>query len=312
MFKGSISKLAIFGILSTLTVPTIATQGTNPNLAKGGAFSKLSAEQIKAKKNNRIYLSQDAARTISSDPLFPYRARPLYSFVGAEHFPTPQISIGFVAVYTHEKDVYSRPQNNVVSANEVANVSGILPYISYLFKPQWLVTAQAGGYVEEYKGTSVSTTGAINRVRNQVFTPHAGGYLTWIGQEATYSATLRGGIYYTNQRFRSTISSSNQFSPTRHFEASAVALSSRLKYNPGHGSFWDAFLHVEAHRRIFAGARPGVWHPDNGRQNLLYQVGPGVHFRLNETWEVRFLALHTVGFGYSKEERIGIRLRAAI
>jgi len=312
MFKGSIKKLAIFGILSTLTMPAMAAQATNPNLSKGGAFSKLSAEQLKAHKTMRLYLSQDVARTISSDPLFPYRARPLYSFIGAEYFPIPQISLGFVAVYTHEKDVYSRLQNNITRSDTVANVSGVLPYISYLIKPQWLITAQAGGYVEEYKGTSVSTTGATNRLRNQVFTPHAGAYVTWIGREAMYTGTLRGGIYYTNQRFRSTISSSNQFSPTRHFEVAAAALSSRLKYNPGHGSFWDAFLHIEAQHRIFAGARPNIWHPDNGRQNMLYQFGPGAHFRLNDTWEIRVLALHTVGFGYTKEERIGIRLRAAI
>jgi hypothetical protein len=312
MFKRLIKNLPILGVLCSLIAPINAGQPVNPNIIyKPTIFSKLSAEQIKAKKNSRLYLSQDAARTISSDPLFPYRARPLYSFIGFEHFPTPQLSLGFVAVYTHEKDVYSRNQNNTVSANTVANVSGVLPYISYLIKPQWLITAQAGGYIEEYKGTTISTTGATNRLRNQVFTPHAGGYVTWIGPEATYGVTVRGGAYYTNQRFRRTIDSSGTFSPTRHFEASAVALSSRLKYNP-ENTFWNAFLHVEAQFRIFAGARPNIWYPDNGRQNLLYQVGPGAHFKLNETWEVRLLALHTVGFGYAKEERIGIRLRAAI
>jgi hypothetical protein len=312
MFKGSIKKLPLLGMLCTLTTPTIAGQPINPNIIyKPTIFSKLSAEQIKAKKNSRLYLSQDVARTISSDPLFPYRARPLYSFIGFEHFPTPQLSLGFVTVYTHEKDVYSRNQNNVANSNTVVNVSGILPYISYLVKPQWLVTAQAGGYIEEYKGTSTSTTGESNRLRNQVFTPHAGGYVTWIGPESTYEVTLRGGAYYTNQRYRSTIDSVGRFSPTRHFEASAVALSSRLKYNP-ENTFWNAFLHIEGQCRIFAGSRPGVWHQDNGRQNLFYQVGPGAHFKLNETWEVRLLALHTVGFGYTKEERIGIRLRAAI
>lgn len=312
MFKGSISKLSILGILSSLAMPITAAQPTTPNMIyKPTTFSKLSAAQLKAHKSSRIYLSQDVARTISSDPLFPYRARPLYSFIGFEHFPNPQLSLGLVAVYTHEKDVYSRPQNNTVRANTVANVSGILPYISYLFKPQWLATIQAGGYVEEYKGTSVSTTGATTRVRNQVFSPHAGAYVTWIGPDYKYSATLRGGAYYNNQRFRSTIDNFGTFNVTRHFEVAATSISTRLKYKPDN-PFWDAFLHAEAQFRVFAGARPGIYHPDNGRQNLLYQVGPGAHFRLNDTWEVRLLALHTVGFGYTKEQRIGIRLRAAI
>jgi hypothetical protein len=148
MVKGSIKKLPILGILSALSMPTIAGQPANPTINfKPTVFSKLSAEQLKAKKSSRLYLSQDMARTISSDPLFPYRARPLYSFFGFEHFYTPQLSLGFVAVYTHEKDVYSRNQNNVINANTVSNVSGLLPYISYLIKPQWLLTAQAGAYI---------------------------------------------------------------------------------------------------------------------------------------------------------------------
>lgn len=311
MLKGSVNKLVIAGIVGVITVPIAASQITNTNLLiKPGVFSKLTTEQLKASKNSRLYLSQDMARTINSDPLFPYRSRPLYSLVGYEYFPTPQLSLGFVAVYTYQKDVFSRPAN-AVRSDVVARVSGIAPYISYLIKPQWLITAQVGGNIEDYKGTSVNAVGAVNRVRNQVFTPNAGGYVTWISPETKYAATLRGGIYYINQRFRSTIDSNAQFSPTRHFETSAVAFSSRLKYKPDH-SFWDAFLHVEAQCRVFAGARPNVWHPDNGRQNLLYQIGPGAHFKLNDTWEIRVLALHTVGFGYTKEERIGVRLRAAI
>lgn len=311
MLKGSINKLAILGILGTLVMPTAAGQATNPSIVfKAGSYSKLSADQLREKKNSRLYLNQDLARTISSDPLYPYRANPLYSFIGYEYFPTPQISVGAVAVYTYEKDVYSRPVN-AIRSDTVSNVSGILPYISYLIKPQWLITAQVGGYIEDNKTTTVTTTGT-NRTRIQVFTSHAGGYVTWIGPDTMYSATVRSGIYYTNQRYRSVIYSNGRFSPTRHFESSAVALSSRLKYKPDQHSFWDAFLHIEAQFRVFAGSRPFMWHQDNGRQNLLYQVGPGVHFRLNDTWEIRLLALHTVGFGYAKEERIGIRLRAVI
>ncbi len=311
MLKGSINKLAILGILSTMAIPAAATQPINPNVIfKVGSYSKLSAEQLREKKNSRLYLSQDMSRTISSDPISPYRSRPLYSFIGYEHFPTPQISLGVIALYIYQKDVYSRPLN-ATSSNVVATSSGILPYISYLFKPQWLITAQVGGYIEDYKGTSVSPTGTT-RIRNQVFQPHAGGYVTWIGPDTMYNTTVRGGIYYSNQRFRSTIDSNGRFSPTRHFEASSVALSSRLKYRPEQHSSWDAFLQLEAQCRIFAGARPGIWRPDNGRQSLLYQVGPGAHFRLDDTWEIRVLALHIVGFGYVKEERIGIRLRAVI
>lgn len=315
MFKKSTNTFAAMGFLCSIVTqaeavaPSVVTASTPVSPTQPGIYSILTHEQLKKHKKHRLFLNQDVAHTVDSDPIFPYHANPIYSFIGYEYFFTPAFSLGAVLDYTHEKDRYTRNTNGVIKSDTVANVSGFLPYVNYLVNRTWLLTAQVGGYIESYKDTEVTPNGTI-RSREQVFTPNAEGYITWIGPDKKFTASVRGGLYYSNQRFRSLIDSTGAFFPTRHFESAAVALSARIKYYPD-DERWNAFLHVESDYRFFAGARPGVLSPDNARNTMLYQVGPGVHYKINDTWELRVLALHTIGFGYGKEERIGIRLRAA-
>lgn len=315
MFIRPASTLAALGLFCSMVtdavaeVPSANVFSPPANIEQRGNYSILSKEQVKEKRNKRFFINQDVAHTNDTDPIQPYKANPLYSFIGGEYFFTPEFSLGAVLTYTYEKDRFSNLPVGQISSNEVDNVTGLLPYINYLATPSWLLTVQAGGYVEDYKETTVTTSGTV-LTRNQVFTPDVEGYATWIGPDQKYTASVRAGAYYVNQRFRSVIDSTGFFYQTRHFESAAVAASARLKYFPD-DTFWNVFLHLEADYRIFAGARPDIYNPNGLRQNLLWQVGPGVHFKLNETWELRVLALHTVGFGYGKEERIGIRLRAA-
>lgn len=315
MFKKSAGMLATLGLFCGMTLPTIAVgsssaMSTSTISAQPGIYSILNNEQLKENKNKRFFMNQDVAHTVCSDPVFPYHANPLYSFIGYEHFFTYAFSVGAVLTYTHEKDTFTKNLPGVARSNTVGNVSGFLPYVNYLVNRSWLLTGQVGGYIEDYKSTQVNTDGSTILTRNQVFTPNAEGYVTWIGPDNKFTASIRGGFYYENQRFRSVIDSTGEFFPVRHFESGAVAASARLKYYPD-DTFWNAFLHIETDWRFFASARPDVSHPDNAMNNMLYQFGPGMHFKINDTWEVRVLALHTIGFDYGKEERIGIRLRAA-
>lgn len=316
MFMRPVKALATLGIFCGMTLATTAGQISTPSInvnqsVSPGIYSILNKEQLQEHKKWRIYANQDVARTIDSDPQFPYRSRPLYSFVGAEYFYSPRFSLGCVVVYAHQKDVYSRTLPGILSQNVLVNSGGILPYANYMVSPSWLLTAQIGGYSENYKSTSMVADGTKYTAVSQVFTPNAEAYVTWLGPDTMYTASVRAGVIYNNQRFRSIYDSSGNFFPTRHFETGAAAASVRLKYHP-HNPRWNVFLHAETAFRFFAGARPGVYHPDSRRQNQMFQVGPGVHFKLNHIWELRILALHTDGFGYGKEERIGVRLRAAI
>jgi len=315
MFIKPARTLATLGLFCSMAMNTAATvpptpSSSNPTTTEQGVYSILNHEQLKEKKKNRFFINQDVAHTVDSDPIFPYHANPLYSFVGIEHFLTSAFSIGAVISYTYEKDTYTRNSPGVLRANTIENVTGFLPYINYLVNPTWLLTAQIGGYIEQDKDTQVNTDGTITRTNSQVFTPDAEAYVTWIGPDTKWTASVRTGVYYVNQRFRSIIDSTGAFFPTRHFESAAAAISARIKYYPD-DTFWNAFLQLETDWRFFEGARPGVFHPDNARNTMQYIVGPGIHFKLNETWELRVMALHTIGFGYGKEERIGIRLRAA-
>jgi hypothetical protein len=316
MFKKSTNTFAAMGFLCSIVMqaeavaPSVVTASTPAQPSQTSNYSILTREQVKERKRHRVFISQDIAHTVDSDPVFPYHANPLYSFAGYEYFYNPAFSIGAILTYTHEKDKYTKDSPGIVKSDTVANVSGFAPYVNYSLNETWLLTGQIGGYIEDYKDTSFTTAGGIIKSRNQVFTPAAEGYVTWIGPDTTYTASVRAGVYYTNQRFRSLIDSTGAFFATRHFEAAATSVSARLKYFPDHDR-WNAFLHVETDYRFFAGARPGVLKPDNGRNTMLYQVGPGIHYKIDNTWELRLMALHTIGFGYGKEERIGIRLRAA-
>lgn len=313
MFKGSINRLATIGIVCSSMVGATAAPNPTPTLAtplsfnstNTQIFSKLSASQLKDKVSSRYYLSQDVGRNIDSTPNFPGRSWPSYSFVGYEHFPSAKLSYGFVLPYTYEKTLYSRTPGNTVSTT-----FSILPYISYLVTPSWLVTASVQGGIENYKSEYTNTNPAY-RSNLQVFTHAAAAYATWIAPHNTFTYTLRGGMVYTNQRFRSTIDNFGNLRPTRHFENTAVSISSRLKYFPNN-DVWNAFIHVQADVRVHHTQRPFVYQPESGKQNTLFQFGPGLHYNINKVWELRFMALHTIGFGWNKENRIGIRLRAAI
>lgn len=316
MFMKPAKALATLGIFCGMTLATTAGQIPTPSInintsISPGSYSILNKEQLKEQKRWRIFANQDLARTIDSDPQFPYRSRPLYSFLGAEYFFSPRFSLGCVVAYTHEKDVYSRNLPGILSSNTLINTGGILPYINYMVSPTWLLTAQISGYSENYKNTLVVADGTRFTTVSQVFTPNAEAYATWLGPDTRFTASIRAGVFYNNQRFRSIYDSNGGFYPTRHFESAATAASVRFKYFPDN-PHWNVFLHAESAFRFFAAARPGVYRPDSRRQNQAFQVGPGVHFKLNDTWEFRVLALHTDGFGYGKEERIGFRIRAAI
>jgi hypothetical protein len=316
MFNKSAGFLATLALYCGMTLTASAAVGAptalsgSSVLTQPGVYSILNKEQIKEHKKNRAFANQDFAHTVSSDPNFPYHANPIYSFIGLEHFFSPAFSLGAVLTYAHERDKFTRNVTGVVSSDSLNDVTGFLPYINYLVNRSWLVTGQMGGYIESYKYSERLQDGSSYMSHDQVFTPNAEFYVTWIGPDSPFTASVRSGVYYQNQRFRSLIGSQGDFYATRHFESAAIGTSVRLKYYP-EDKIWNVFVHMEVDHRFFSGSRPGISHPDNANRNMLYQVGPGMHFKLSEAWELRVLALHTVGFDYGKEERIGIRLRYA-
>jgi hypothetical protein len=313
MVKSSIKRLATIGIVCSSVVSATAA----PNSAPGPSvvpvfpntnnqiFSKLSATQIKDHVSSRYFLSDDFGRSIDSDPNYPGRSRPNYSFFGYEYFPNYNLSYGFVLPYTYENLSYSR-----FRGNNISKIISILPYISYLITPRWLLTAQIQGNIENYKYVDF-TYNPIYRFTRQAFTIGGSAYATWIAPHNTFTYTLRGGVINTNQRFRSAIDNYGNFFPTRHYENTAFSFSSRLKYFPNN-DIWNAFIHLQADFRVHQTQRPYAISPNSGTQTRMFLFGPGMHYNINKTWEVRVMALHTVGFGYTKENRIGIRLRAAI
>ena len=311
MLKGSKRKLAAFGITCTMMIMTAApSSGTQQSsLGQGGtapSLSKLTQEQLSHHVSSRYYVSQDFARTINRDPLSPGRSYPSYTYLGYEHFPHSELSYGLVIPIVYEKFNFSRFRGHSTDKN-----LGILPYFSYLVDPNWLVTGEVGMSLEDYNAEIFTSTPTF-RVRNQVFGHEAAGFVTWIGPDTPYTATIRAGLLYSNQRFRRTIDNFGGVYPVRHFETGTFALSARLKYYPPDHNKWNAFIHLQTDFRFFATARPLTFHPDSGRQNSLLQFGPGFHYNLNDTWEVRGMLLHTAGFGYAKENRVGLRLRAVM
>jgi hypothetical protein len=284
--------------------------GSAPISAIGGSvpqtFSKLTARQLAEKIKSRVYLSEDIARTKDFNPLYPYNAYPSYFFIGYEYFPSAVMSLGVLVQYTQEKDKYVY-QN----AYTTSKSSGIYPYVSYLMTRNWLVTGQVGFAVQDYNTVQQMSTGGKYRIRRQVMQPFVGGFVTWIGPEQPITASVRGGLTYDNQRYRSAIDNLSGFFPARHFENITASLSTRLKYKPA-GAIWDAFLQIEVDNRIISTHRPAIWRPDSGVQNMFYQFGPGTHIKINDRWEVRFWYLRGIGFGYAREDRVGVRLRAAI
>ncbi|MBX9804290.1 MAG: hypothetical protein K2Y18_00890 [Alphaproteobacteria bacterium] len=310
MLTRSFKTAAALGLYCSFAMAASASQSTITATVPGTP-SILTQEQIKAHVKNRFYISQDIGTYHNSDPISPYHSTPLYTFMAYEHYPRPEVGYGLIATYTYNHYIFTQLRNNTVEAKTVGKVTGLMPYVNYFVSPQWLLTGQIGGYIEDLNGYSKTNTGVYNRARNQVFTPTAGAYATWLSkEEGKFSTTVRGGVYYTNQRYRSVIDSQTNFYATRHFEYAAMLLSARFKYKPD-SHFWNAFLHVEADHRFFSGARPGIQKPDTGRRNMFYQVGPAVHFNLSKTWEMRIFALHIEDYDYGREERIGIRFRAA-
>jgi len=310
MLSRNFNKAVALGIYCSLAMAASAQSPTltTPTTPLSGTPSILTPEQIKDHKKSRFYISQDVGRYHSSDPINPYSSTPLYTFLAYEHYPKPEVGYGIIATFTYNDYKYSKLQNPVTESKTIGKVTGLMPYVNYFVKPHWLLTGQIGGYIEDNNNVTKTTTGAITRTRYQIFTPTGGAYATWLSEEARFALTVRGGFYYTNQRYRSVIDSNSRFYPTRHFEYAAALLSARIKFNPDN-KFWNAFLHVEADYRFFAGGRPNVIHPDCARRNMFYQVGPAVHLHLTKSLELRVFALHIEDFDYGREERIGLRLR---
>ncbi|MBM3468202.1 MAG: hypothetical protein FJX71_02070 [Alphaproteobacteria bacterium] len=317
MLRGLFNKLVAIGVSCGLMSAAIAAPapsgGTGAGIGSGGGggggplvYSKLTTRQLSQKVSGRYYVSQDFAHQKDYNPLYPSNSSPLYTFVGAEYFPTPMSSLGALAFYTQQKEIYT-----LVNATQKMKSSGIMPYYSHMLSRSWLVTGQLGIYVNDYNLLNY-TPGGIVKLRRQTIQPYVGGYFTWIGPDRPVTASVRTGLLYTNERYRQAWDSTQTYLyPGRHFETIQASASFRLKYKPK-DTFWDVYFQGEVGHRILASSRPYVWRPDSGIQNMLYQFGPGMHININQTWEVRMMYLHTVGYGYVKDDRIGIRLRAAV
>lgn len=286
------------------------TRGISHNLGSEQAtYSILTSTQQKKHLKHRLYLNTDFARTQNRDPNFPYRATPFYSFIGWEYFPSPQVTYGGVLIYDQETDKYNR-----VPADYKRRLIGFMPYINYFPVDRWLLTFQAGLYHERGTLTARGNPGGLlvgslpNRGTWTIIRPEAGGYVTWIGPDSTYTATIRAGYYYNGQRTRSTFDTRGFFYPRKNFDTSAFTLSTRLKYFPDN-AYWNVFLHIQGDYRVTASGRFSTFHPDNRVQRGFFQIGPAIHYNFTESWELRALYLYTKGYSYVNENRISLRLR---
>jgi hypothetical protein len=321
MFKGNhtqkFTKIGFclgLAIATTFTTPVAAdaqpaTSSAILN-AEHPSFSILTSAQQKKKIHHRAYVNVDFARFQDRDPFFPGRSNPFYSFIGYEYFPTPEVTYGVLAIYDMDTETY----NKVPVKNQI-RIGGLFPYINYFANRSWLLTVQAGAYYERDKITSTGPSGDfLGRVPNErnlrIIRPEVGGYATWIGPDQMFTATVRGGYYYSGQRTRAATDRTGAFLARRNFDTTALTLSTRLKYFP-EGANWNAFLQIQGDFRVTASGRRFVFHPDNRVQNGFFQIGPAVHYEFNDTWELRAMYLYSKGYGYNNENRIGLRLRAA-
>jgi hypothetical protein len=271
-------------------------------------LSTITTRSVREKESQgaryRVSLQEYAAKGTAYDPLSPFRQERYESQLIYEYFPRPEISVGAIPIFMQATYSYKLlPDTNTVKS------SGIVPFASYLFTPEWLGSAQCGYYYDTNNWTYQQFAGGPPTVRLRQRGDRFFGamYMTWIGPKQPVTGSVRFGAAYVFQHLKPAIDSISDFIPSENFQRGAVSLSGRLKYVPAEG--WELYFQTELDYSLKVTRRVTDYRAGGGRQRIRFLAGPGVHYSISPASEVSLGYNSVQGYGFYRENQFTLRFR---